>query len=159
MTHRAPLAFAACAAMARATWVALRGESPDAIAAVMVEAAQRYDAGTAQMIEDAQLAASREEPESVLQRLQGWAAHEAMAAAAYVFARHPDDGAPRCSKLSIRPETATVSARWWERSLARASGLRLCPGAGKAQRQPAISAGAARLGAVSGSEIKSSNGR
>lgn len=91
MTHRAPLAFAACAAMARGTWAALHGESADAIGAAMVEAAERHDAATADMIRQAQAVALREEPETVLQRLQGWAAHEAIAAAAYVFARHPDD--------------------------------------------------------------------
>jgi ADP-ribosylglycohydrolase len=91
MTHRAPLAFAACAAMARATLAALRGEAPAAIAAAMVEAAQRYDTATADLIRGALVAAQTEAPESVLLRLQGWAAHEAIAAAAYVFARHPDD--------------------------------------------------------------------
>jgi ADP-ribosylglycohydrolase len=91
MTHRAPLAFAACAAMARAMVATLHGESPGAVAHAMVDAARRYDVATAELIAGAVAAAPREEPESVLQRLQGWAAHEAIAAAAYVFSRHPDD--------------------------------------------------------------------
>ena len=36
-------------------------------------------------------------PDVTLQRLQGWAAHEAIAAAVYVFTRHPDD--PRAAIL------------------------------------------------------------
>ena len=36
-------------------------------------------------------------PETTLERLEGWAAHEAIAAAVYVFARHPDD--PRAAIL------------------------------------------------------------
>jgi ADP-ribosylglycohydrolase len=91
MTHRAPLALAACAAMARGTAAALLGASASDITGVMVEAARRYDAATSDMIAEALHAATREEPETVLLRLQGWAAHEAIAAAAYVFARHPDD--------------------------------------------------------------------
>jgi len=36
-------------------------------------------------------AISGKEPTTVLQKLQGWAAHECVAAAVYVFTRHPDD--------------------------------------------------------------------
>jgi len=32
-------------------------------------------------------------PETTLDRLHGWAAHEAIAAACYIFARHPSDPA------------------------------------------------------------------
>jgi ADP-ribosylglycohydrolase len=32
-------------------------------------------------------------PSKTLERLEGWAAHEAIAAAVYLFARHPDDPA------------------------------------------------------------------
>ncbi|MGC4089185.1 MAG: ADP-ribosylglycohydrolase family protein [Polyangiaceae bacterium] len=91
LTHRAPIAFAACAAMARATALALRGETAEVVVSAMVEAAARYDAGTARMIEQALDEAARGvEPRVTLQRLQGWAAHECIAAAAYVFARHAD---------------------------------------------------------------------
>jgi ADP-ribosylglycohydrolase len=97
MTHRAPLAFAACAAMARGMVAVLRGEAPSAVTQAMIDAARRYDAVTADMIAAAVDSAAREAPESVLLRLQGWAAHEAIAAAAYVFSRHPDD--PRAALL------------------------------------------------------------
>jgi ADP-ribosylglycohydrolase len=79
------------AAMARGTLAALPREAPAAIVAAMVEAAQRHDTATADLIRGALVAAQTEAPESVLSGLQGWAAHEAIAAAAYVFARHPDD--------------------------------------------------------------------
>jgi ADP-ribosylglycohydrolase len=36
-------------------------------------------------------------PDVTLERLKGWAAHEAIAAAVYIFARHPDD--PRAAIL------------------------------------------------------------
>ena len=41
-------------------------------------------------IEDARLGV---EPSETLERLEGWAAHEAIAAAVYIFTRHPDDPA------------------------------------------------------------------
>ena len=60
--------------------------------AAMVEAAGRQDATTAAMISRATDDAHRGiEPEVTLQRLQGWAAHEAIAAAAYVVTRDPLD--------------------------------------------------------------------
>jgi len=91
LTHRAPIAFAACAAMARATALCLRGAAPAEVTAAMIEAAARHDAGTAHMIEIAlNEAHTGVEPRVTLQRLQGWAAHECIAAAAYVFARHPN---------------------------------------------------------------------
>jgi ADP-ribosylglycohydrolase len=91
LTHRAPIAFAACAAMAQATSLCLRGEAPARVLSAMVQAAARHDAGTAHMIEEAVDEAQRGvEPQVTLQRLQGWAAHECIAAAAYVFARHFD---------------------------------------------------------------------
>ena len=92
LTHRAPIAFAACAAMAVAVAALVRGELPDAALGLMVDAAGHYDVGTAGLIaeavDDARAGAG---PASTLARLQGWAAHEAIAAAAYLFARHPED--------------------------------------------------------------------
>ena len=98
LTHRAPIALAACAAMARATALAIAGEPHGAVLASLSEAAARHDERTAAMIRDAIADAARgEPPERVLVRLDGWAAHEAIAAAAYVVARHPDD--PRAAIL------------------------------------------------------------
>ncbi|MBI4953139.1 MAG: ADP-ribosylglycohydrolase family protein [Myxococcales bacterium] len=94
LTHGAPIALAACAAMAVGTALALAGAAPGAVAEAMIAAARRYDAGTAEL-----LVRSRDEalagvpPETTLERLRGWAAHEAVAAALYVFLRHPDDPA------------------------------------------------------------------
>ena len=48
----------------------------------------------AQAIEEAR---SHVPPEETLQRLQGWAAHEAIAAAVYIFSRHPNN--PRAAIL------------------------------------------------------------
>ncbi|MCC6528157.1 MAG: ADP-ribosylglycohydrolase family protein [Polyangiaceae bacterium] len=94
LTHGAPIALAACAAMAVGTALALAGEAPGAVAEAMITAARPHDPGTAEL-----LARSRDEasagvpPEATLDRLRGWAAHEAVAAALYVFLRHPDDPA------------------------------------------------------------------
>jgi ADP-ribosylglycohydrolase len=92
MTHRDPIALAACAAMAVGVALEMRCEPPEHVVAAMVEAAGRQDAKTAAMCEQALADASRgAEPLDVLGRLQGWAAHEAIAAAMYVVARHPVD--------------------------------------------------------------------
>ena len=77
--------------MACATALSLRAESANTIVSAMVEAAARHDAETAAMIADAvEQAARGVEPKVTLTRLEGWAAHECIAAAAYVFARHSD---------------------------------------------------------------------
>jgi ADP-ribosylglycohydrolase len=92
LTHGAPIALAACSAMAHATASALAGDGVAATVRILVENARQHDAGTAEMIAGAAASARSGEPkESVLQRLQGWAAHEAIAAATYVYVRHPDD--------------------------------------------------------------------
>lgn len=92
LTHRDPIALAASAAMAVGMARTLRGEAPTLVTSEMVAAACRYSEKTAAMmataIGEARLGV---EPEVTLQRLQGWAAHEAIAAAVYVFTRHPDD--------------------------------------------------------------------
>lgn len=98
MTHRAPIALAACAAMSLGVAASL--ESPTAADAIeaMIDAAGRHDASTAAMIGEASDRARRgDDPEVVLARYLGWAAHEAIAAAAYVFLRHPDE--PRAALL------------------------------------------------------------
>lgn len=92
LTHNAPIALAACSAMAHATASALRGDTPSETLKLMVEAASHHDTGTADMIEAAGLDAQQgTEPEAVYHRLRGWAAHEAIAAATYAYLRHPDD--------------------------------------------------------------------
>ncbi|RMF88299.1 MAG: ADP-ribosylglycohydrolase family protein [Nitrospirae bacterium] len=94
LTHRDPIALAACAAMARGVAALLQGAPPPEVLATMVAAARRHDAATAAMVERAVHDAHRGiDPEVTLDRLRGWAAHEAIAAAAYLFARHPDDPA------------------------------------------------------------------
>lgn len=98
LTHRDPIALAACAAMARGTALAIQGEPIEAVLSGLVEAARPYSDRTADMI-DVAVAEGREgvPPEVTLGRLEGWAAHEAIAAAAYVACRHPDD--PRSGLL------------------------------------------------------------
>jgi len=94
LTHRDPIALAASAAMAVGTALALRDEEPRCVVSEMAAAACRYSTKTAAMIvraiDDAQTGV---EPSVTLDRLRAWAAHEAIAAAVYVFARHPDDPA------------------------------------------------------------------
>ena len=92
MTHQAPIALAACAAMAVGVAGEVRGDAPGEVLTEMVGAAGRYDAGTARMAEEALAdAANGADPVAVLERLQGWAAHEAIAAAMFVVARHERD--------------------------------------------------------------------
>ncbi len=89
MTHQAPIALAACAAMARGVVEAVGGAEAVTIHARMTEAAGRWDSTTAGMLaEAANLVHQGEAPDGVLTHWQGWAAHEAIAAAAYVFLRN-----------------------------------------------------------------------
>ena len=92
LTHGDPIAQAACAALARGV-AAVVADAPVAeVLTVMVQAADRYSPPTARMIERAVADAhAGTDPDVVFERLQAWAAHEAVAAAAYLFARHPDD--------------------------------------------------------------------
>ena len=92
MTHQDPMALAACAAMAVGMAAEMNDEPPDAVLAAMVEAAGRHDSKTASMAQRAVAdARSGADPEDVLRQLQGWAAHEAIAAAMVVVSRHPRD--------------------------------------------------------------------
>jgi ADP-ribosyl-[dinitrogen reductase] hydrolase len=98
LTHRDPIALAACAAMAVGVARVLRGDPVQVVLSEMVAAAGRYSAGTAAMMADALADADRGvPPEVTLDRLRAWTAHEAIAAAVYLFARHPDD--PRSAIL------------------------------------------------------------
>lgn len=92
LTHRDPIALAACAAMAVGVARNLRLDPLDDVLLAMVDAARPYSKRTADMmqraVEDARGGIA---PELTLDRLRGWAAHEAIAAAIYVLARHADD--------------------------------------------------------------------
>lgn len=92
LTHRDPIALAACAAMAVGVAHLLNDASPLHALSEMIGAACRYSASTAAMMAQALDEAQRGvPPEVTLKRLEGWAAHEAIAAAVYLFARHPED--------------------------------------------------------------------
>jgi len=94
LTHRAPIALAACAALAVGVARAVRGEDVRSISRHMLDAAGRHDRKTAGMMGRAQAdALGGAPPEETLDRLRGWAAHEAISAALYLFLRHPDDPA------------------------------------------------------------------
>lgn len=98
LTHRDPIALAASAAMAVGIARVSRDDPLAVVLSEMVAAACRYSPKTAAMmaeaLEDAQAGVG---PEETLDRLRGWAAHEAIAAAVYIVARHPDD--PRAAIL------------------------------------------------------------
>lgn len=92
MTHRDPIALAACAAMAIGMARIIQKQEPMIVLSEMIAAACRYSIRTADMMLRAMdEALSGVEPQVTLQRLEAWAAHEAIAAAVYLFARHPDD--------------------------------------------------------------------
>jgi ADP-ribosylglycohydrolase len=92
LTHRDPIALAASAAMAVGMARIRQRQSPDEITQAMIAAASRYSVPTAFMMQLAADEARDGTPPTVtLQRLQAWAAHEAIAAAVYIFLRHPDD--------------------------------------------------------------------
>jgi len=92
LTHGDPIAQAACAAMAVGTGLALQGTKIDDLLRSMIQAARRYSPTTADMMSEAIEEARRGVgPEVTLDRLRSWAAHEAIAAAVYLVARHPND--------------------------------------------------------------------
>lgn len=92
LTHRAPIAFAACAAFVRGVLALLADASLDEVGELMSAAAEAHDVETARRLRDARRSArAGEPPETVLTRYLGWAAHDAVAAALYVLMRHPDD--------------------------------------------------------------------
>jgi ADP-ribosylglycohydrolase len=92
LTHRDPIALAACAAMAVGMGRIVRGDPVMTVASEMVAAACRYSPTTAGMMTRAiDEALSGVDPDVTLDRLRAWAAHEAIAAAVYLFVRHPDD--------------------------------------------------------------------
>jgi ADP-ribosyl-[dinitrogen reductase] hydrolase len=98
LTHRDPIALAACAAMTIGTALSLLRATPEIAVAAMIAAAGRHSVPTAEMMQRAaDEARAGVEPDVTLLRLQAWAAHEAIAAAVYIFVRHADD--PRAAIL------------------------------------------------------------
>jgi ADP-ribosylglycohydrolase len=98
LTHGHPMALAACAGMAVGVTRAVQGASVTDVLDGIREAAARHDQETATLCRLARAEAETGTgPEEVLSRLQGWNAREAIAAAVYVFARHPM--APRAALL------------------------------------------------------------
>jgi ADP-ribosylglycohydrolase len=86
------MALAACAAMAVGMVGEMAAGAPGSTVAAMVEAAGRHDAATASLAERAlEDADNHADPVAVLTKLQGWNAQEAIAAAMFVVARHPND--------------------------------------------------------------------
>jgi ADP-ribosylglycohydrolase len=98
LTHRDPIALAASAAMAVGVARVLRDETPVQVASEMIAAAARYSPRTASMMAQAlDEALDGTAPDVTLDRLRGWAAHEAIAAAVFLFVRFADD--PRAAIL------------------------------------------------------------
>lgn len=95
LTHRAPIARAACAAMAEAVVRALDGKSPNVILQGMVNTARRFDAGTADMIEKAWDYAKTKPSDAhirdYLEKLDGRLGSQSVAATAFVFACEHED--------------------------------------------------------------------
>lgn len=92
MTHRDPIALAACAAMAVGMARIVRGDPVMTVASEMAAAACRYSPLTAgMMVRAIEEALDGVPPSETLDRLRAWAAHEAIAAGVYLFVRNPDD--------------------------------------------------------------------
>ncbi|HML19615.1 MAG TPA: ADP-ribosylglycohydrolase family protein [Candidatus Dependentiae bacterium] len=97
LSHAAPIAVSACATMAAGTAYALQGMKPQEVVQRMYSIAKQYDdekykSQTAPLISQAlEWAHTRKNHEEVFDRFRGWAAHEAVAAAAYIFASSPND--------------------------------------------------------------------
>lgn len=97
MSHGCPLARSACAAMAAGTAYAVREEGHTQIVEQMYAYAKQYDdptykAQTAVLIEQAISMSQDGTPTAqVFEKLQGWSAHEAIAAAVYILCMHPAD--------------------------------------------------------------------
>ncbi len=91
-THRHPIALAACAAMAVGTAMCASGEHWLDVVTNMIARANVHSLETGAMMHRAyQDATAGVPPQVTLDRLRGWAAHEAIAAAVYIFTRHRND--------------------------------------------------------------------
>lgn len=111
LTHSHPIALAASAGIAAGVAAAIKGESVDAIFTAIIDAAQVYDANTAQKVRKAVELANQNKPmldaygsalgafksrifcdehERIFIRFPGWAADDALAGAVYCFCMSPD---------------------------------------------------------------------
>lgn len=92
LTHNHPGAIASCAGLAAAVAALARGAGVETARHRMLQAAKARCRETATLLREAAKAASDgADPVTTLDRLRGWIADEALAAAWYVFARHPHD--------------------------------------------------------------------
>ncbi len=92
LTHGDPIAKAACAAMAVGVAACVVKRPVSEVLSLMERAAARYSSETGEMIAAARSAAELgTAPEQVFERYLGWAAHDAIAAATFILARHPED--------------------------------------------------------------------
>jgi len=87
LTHRDPIALAACAAMAVAIVMCLHRQPIDDILLAMTETASHYSSETEFMLQKA-CKASTESESKMKNWFEGWAAHEAITIAAYLFKIH-----------------------------------------------------------------------
>lgn len=95
ITHGAPIAVASCAAFAAGIVAAVENNDPQIIAQKMIEAAYCYDQSTGDLLKNVtSLASSKKANKNetfIYEMVQGWAAHEAVAAGLYTFLRYPND--------------------------------------------------------------------
>lgn len=87
LTHGAPIALAACAAMAVGISMALKKQPINEIMYTMTSTAARYSPETAFMLQKASESPAENE-HSMKAWYEGWAAHEAIAISAYLFKIH-----------------------------------------------------------------------
>lgn len=128
LTHRDPIALASCAATAVAMARIVSGAAVTDALAEMPDVAARHDPKTGAMIQQALIEAANGTPPTVtLQRLQGWAAHEAIAAGAYVVARHPGDIAAALLEAANTPGDSDSIATIAGALLGAAHGLESLP--------------------------------
>lgn len=94
LTHGAPLAMAASAALAAGVWAALRNYDLPRIASFMQDAAYKYDQNTGDMLVQAEAMASDKfcETADVLDMWRSWAGHEAIATGLFCFYRYVEEG-------------------------------------------------------------------
>lgn len=108
LTHGDPSARAGSAALAVGLARVTRGEDATGVLSEMVAAACRQSPATAarmaEAIDDAETGVGPER----LTRLEGWAAHSAIAPACYVLRRHADD--PRAAILEAAAGRSAVAA-------------------------------------------------
>lgn len=98
LTHRDPIALAACASMSVGIALCLHKKSVDDILLAMIEAASRYSSETSFMLEKASSTTANKES-TMKNWYEGWAAHEAITLSAYLFKLYSDD-----------PKTAILTA-------------------------------------------------